>query len=291
MKKKIIPIVTVILILAAVLLLSQSFYIVYPDQHANILRFSKTIDTKSEAGLYLKIPFIDNVIYFPKEVLFYDMKPSDVLTSDSKTMEVDNYVTWRITDPLAFYKTLGNITEAEARINMLTYSAIRTEMGTMLRDSIISSDSSSRDQFNQKVIDATADATTAYGIEIVDIKIKKLDLPEDNEQAVYNRMISERGEEAAKLRAEGEREAASIKNAADKENGIVVSDAMAAAEQTKAEGEKEYLRILSEAYNTPDKQSFYEFTRALDALSASLTNQTTVILGEDSILAQALTNP
>lgn len=292
MKKKVFGLSAIIVIILALIVIGQCFYTVQPDQYANTVRFSKTVDTISNPGLYFKIPFIDDVKYFPKEVLLYDMKPSDVLTADSKTMQVDNYVTWRITDPLKFYKTLGNISEAETRIDMITYSAIRIEMGKMDRDTIINpKDIESRDNFNENVISATADATKSYGIEIMDIKIKKLDLPEDNEAAVYSRMISERNKIAAEERAEGEKEATLIKNDVDKETGITISNASAEAEVIKAEGESEYMKILASAYNSPEKQEFYEFTRALDALRASLGNETTIILGKDSVLADALINP
>ena len=292
MKKKIFGTAAIVIVLLVLFVSSQSFYTVEPNQYANTVRFSKTVSTVAEPGIYFKLPFIDNVIYFPKQVLLYDMKPSDVLTADSKTMQVDNYVTWRITDPLTFYKTLGNITEAETRINMLTYSAIKTEMGKLERDVIINSNDSSRDNFNNNIINATANATTSYGIEIIDIKIKKLDLPADNEEAVYTRMISERNKIAAEYRADGEKQATLIKNEVDKTTGITVSNAEARAEEIKAEGESEYMRILSEAYDTPEKQEFYEFTRALDALEASLAgSEKTIILGKDSVLAQALMTP
>lgn len=292
MKKKLFTTFGLIIVILILVVAEQCFYTVQPDQYANTVRFSKTVKTVSEPGLYIKFPVIDDVKYFPKQVLLYDMQPSDVLTADSKTMQVDNYVTWRITDPLTFYKTLGNISEAETRIDMLTYSAIRTEMGKLERDEIINpSDIKSRDNFNENVINATSDATKSYGIEIMDIKIKKLDLPSDNEAAVYNRMISERNKIAAEERAEGEKEATLIKNEVDKEAGITISNATAEAAKIKAEGEGEYMRILGEAYNTADKQSFYEFTRSLDALKASLGNQSTIILDKDSILAKAIMNP
>lgn len=290
MKKKIFASSLIIVILLVIVVAGQCFYTVEPDQYANTVRFSKTVKTVSEPGLYVKIPVIDDVKYFPKQVLLYDMKPSDVLTADSKTMQVDNYVTWRITDPLTFYKTLGNISEAETRIDMLTYSAIKVEMGKLDRDTIINpKDIASRDKFNENVISATADATQSYGIEIMDIKIKKLDLPADNEAAVYNRMISERNKIAAEERAEGEKQATLIKNDVDKETGITISNATANAAKIKAEGEGEYMRILGEAYNSADKQSFYEFIRSLEALKTSLGNQSTIILGKDSPLAKALT--
>lgn len=292
MKKNFLATLITFIIVIAFILIGQCFYTVNPDQYANTLRFSKTVNTVSDAGIYFKIPFLDNVIYFPKQVLLYDMKPSDVLTADSKTMLVDNYVTWRITDPLTFYKTLGNITEAETRINMLTYSAIKTEMGKLERDKIINSDESSRDNFNNNIINATANATNSYGIQIIDIKIKKLDLPADNEEAVYTRMISERNKIAAEYRANGEKQASLIKNDVDKTTGITISDAKAQAEKIKAEGETEYMNILAAAYDTPAKQDFYEFTRSLDALTASLTEgQTTIILDKDSALAKAISTP
>ena len=292
MKKNFLATLITFIIVIAFILIGQCFYTVNPDQYANTLRFSKTVNTVSDAGIYFKIPFLDNVIYFPKQVLLYDMKPSDVLTADSKTMLVDNYVTWRITDPLTFYKTLGNITEAETRINMLTYSAIKTEMGKLERDKIINSDESSRDNFNNNIINATANATNSYGIQIIDIKIKKLDLPADNEEAVYTRMISERNKIAAEYRANGEKQASLIKNDVDKATGITISDAKAQAEKIKAEGETEYMNILAAAYDTPAKQDFYEFTRSLDALTASLTEgQTTIILDKDSALAKAISTP
>ncbi len=291
MKKKIIKTSAIVIIILLIAVAAQCFYTVQPDEYANTVRFSKTVRTVEGSGLYLKIPFIDDIKYFPKQVLLYDMKPSEVLTADSKSMTVDNYVTWRITDPLLFYKTLGTIAEAETRLNMLTYSAIRVEMGKMNRDDIISSDTGSRDGFNESVINATADATKGYGIKIMDIKIKKLDLPADNEQAVYSRMISERNKIAAEERAEGEKQATLIKNDVDKQTGILLSNATAEAEKIKAEGEGEYMRILGEAYNTQDKKSFYEFTRSLDALEKSLSDQTTIILDNDSAIAQALINP
>ena len=290
--KKIIPILTVILIIAAVIVGAESYYTVNEDEFANILRFSKTVKTVDQAGIYFKLPFIETVKKFPKKVLLYDMKPSEVLTADSKTMLVDNYVTWRVTDPLKYYQTLGTQAEAEARIDMLTYSALRIEMGKSLRDDIINQSDDSRELFNANILAAAAGATSDYGIEIIDIKIKKLDLPADNEEAVYRRMISERNKIAEQYRADGNKEAEMIRNEVDKTKNILISDAKARAEEIKAQGEAEYMRILAQAYNTPEKQAFYNFTRALDAIKISLSGEdSTIILGKDSAIAKALMNP
>ena len=291
-KKSLITALVIILILAAFLVSSECFYTVGEDEYVGVIRFAKTVDTVSEPGLHFKLPFTDSVRRFPKKVLLYDMKPSEVLTADSKTMQVDNYVLWRITDPLTFYKTLGTMNEAETRIDMLTYSAIKTEMGKSLRDDIINQDDMSRELFNNNILAAATGATDDYGIEIIDIKIKKLDLPSDNEEAVYRRMISERSKIAEQYRADGNKEAEMIRNEVDKQKNILISDAKARAEQIKAEGEAEYMRILADAYNTPEKQDFYNFTRALDAVKVSLDgDDVTIILGQDSALADALLRP
>ena len=287
--KKFKVIIILMLVAAALILASNSYYTVSEDEYANVVRFSKTVSTVENAGIYLKVPFLDSVKKFPKKVLLYDMKPSEVLTADSKTMQVDNYVLWKITDPLKFYKTLGTKAEAENRIDMLTYSALKTEMGKSLRDDIINQNDDSREAFNANILSAATKATGEYGIEIIDIKIKKLDLPADNEEAVYRRMISERNKIAEQYRADGNKEAEMIRNEVDKNKNILVSDAKAKAEQIKAEGEAEYMRILAEAYNSPEKQEFYSFTRALDAVKVSFSgDDVTIILGKDSPLAEAL---
>lgn len=290
--KKITTSIIVILVIFLAVLSSEAFFTVNEDEYANTVRFSKTVDTVSEAGIYFKIPFIDTVKKFPNKVLLYDMKPSEVLTADSKTMQVDNYVMWKIVDPLTFYKTLGTISEAETRIDMLTYSAIKTEMGKSLRDDIINQDESSRETFNTNILNAATGVTSDYGIEIIDIKIKKLDLPADNEEAVYRRMISERNKIAEQYRADGNKEAEIIRNEVDKNKNIIISDAKAKAEQIKADGEAEYMRILAAAYNTADKQEFYNFIRSLDAIKLSLAgDDVTIILGKDSAIAKAILNP
>ena len=291
-KKSLLTVLVIVLILAAFLVSSECFYTVGEDEYVGVIRFAKTVDTVSEPGLHIKLPFTDSVRRFPKKVLLYDMKPSEVLTADSKTMQVDNYVLWRITDPLTFYKTLGSMSEAETRIDMLTYSAIKTEMGKSLRDDIINQDDMSRELFNNNILAAATGATNDYGIEIIDIKIKKLDLPTDNEEAVYRRMISERSKIAEQYRADGNKQAEMIRNEVDKQKNILISDAKARAEQIKAEGEAEYMRILANAYNTSEKQDFYTFTRALDAVKVSLNgDDVTIILGKDSALADALLRP
>ena len=285
--KKIFP---VIIVLILVILLANSFYTVRENQYACTVRFSKIISTTDEAGLHFKIPFIDSIKYFSSATTLYDIPPSEVLTSDKQNMTVDCYVLWRITDPLKFYQTLGNANVAEERLNAITYTILKNTMSTLAQADIINmNDGAERNQIYGGIaaeVDAEAEK---YGIEVVDVKIKRFDLPESNLNAVYNRMISERNQMAEKYTADGNYEASIIRNEVDKQVNIIISNARAQAAQLEAEGEAEYMRLLSEAYNTPDKRDFYEFILALDALKASLTGEEkTIILDENSELAQIL---
>ena len=283
-----------ILIGAAVLLLiitaALSFYIVEEDEHALVLRFSKVEHIVSEAGLHFKIPFIDTIKTYPQNVQLYDLQPSDVLTSDSKAMSVDSYVVWQISDPLTFYRTLGTTLEAQSRLDAAIYNALINIIGTMKQDEIITETvEGGRNDLNIKVYEKVKEYTATYGIEITDVKIKRFDLPAENESAVYERMIAERNQITQKYIAEGKAEATKIRNRADLDVNVLISDANVKAEMLVAEGESEYMRLLAEAYNTADKQEFFTFMRSLDALKASLTGESkTVILSADSELAKIL---
>ncbi len=200
---------------------------------------------------------------------------------------------WEIADPLTFYRTLSSTMEAESRLNALTYTALKNLMGTLEQNDIINmDDASERNDIYASITTEVASLADTYGINVLDVKIKRFDLPDNNEQAVYERMISDRNQIAEKYTADGNYEASIIRNEVDKEVNIIVSNAEAEAARLEAEGEQEYMRLLAEAYNTDDKKEFYEFTRALDALKASLTGEgKTVIIDDDSMLGQILMNP
>ncbi len=283
-------IILTIVLLLAVLLGLNSIFTVAENQFACTVRFSKIIDTTSEAGLHFKVPFLDSVKYFPKATQFYDIPPSEVLTSDKQNMTVDCYILWSISDPKLFYQTLGTATVAEQRLDALTYNELKTVMGTLAQADIINmEDGALRNEIYEN-ISADVDALAAtYGIHVEDVKIKQFDLPESNLNAVYSRMISERNQIAEKYTADGNYDASIIRNDVDKQVSIIVSNAEAEAAKLVAEGEAEYMRLLAEAYDTADKKDFYEFTLALDALKASLDgSEKTVILDANSELAQIL---
>ena len=278
------------LLVLAVLLGANSLFTVKENQYACTVRFEKIISTTDEAGLHFKIPIIDSVKYFTKATQLYDIPPSEVLTSDKQNMTVDCYILWSISDPKLFYQTLGSTTIAEQRLDALTYNELKTVMGTLAQADIINmEDGAKRNEIYENIsLDVDALAAT-YGIHVEDVKIKRFDLPDSNLNAVYSRMISERNQMAEKYTADGNYEASIIRNDVDKQVNIMVSDAEAEAAKLVAEGEAEYMRLLAAAYDSRDKQEFYEFTLALDALKASLEgSEKTVILDGNSELAKIL---
>ena len=210
-------------------------------------------------------------------------------------MTVDSYITWKISDPRTFYQTIGSIPEAEIRLDALTYTALKNLMGTLQQSNIINEeDASERNDIYSGITANVSEVAKNYGITVLDVKVKRLDLPSDNEQAVYARMISDRNQIAEKYTADGEYEASIIRNDVDKQVNIIISNAEAQAAKLEAEGEAEYMRMLAEAYDSEDKKDFYEFTLGLDALKASLNtdkNTKTVIIDGSSLLGQLLIGP
>ena len=282
-----------ILILCALLLLLglNSVYVVEEDQYACTVRFSEIIGTTDTAGLHFKLPFVDTISYFSKATQFYDIPPSEGLTSDKHNMTADCYVLWRIEDPKKFYQTLGTTGVAEQRLDAITYNELKNVMGTLAQADIINmEDGAERNTIYEGINAKVDELAKVSGIRVEDVKIKRFDLPQSNENAVYSRMISERNQMAEKYTADGNYDASIIRNDVDKQVNIIISNAKAEAAKLEAEGEAEYMRMLAEAYDTADKKDFYEFTIALDALQQSLTgDEKTIILDADSALAQILT--
>ena len=278
------------ILLLAVIVVSGSFYTVEENQYACVFRFSEIVGVEDTAGAHFKIPFVDSVRYYSKATQFYDIPPSEVLTSDKQNMTVDCYVLWSISDPQQFYRALGTTNRAEERLDAITYSVLKTAMGTLAQADIINmNDGAERNEIYEGIATKVDSQAATYGIHVEDVKIKQFDLPDSNLNAVYSRMISERNQMAEKYTADGNYEASIIRNDVDKQVNILVSNAKAEAAKLEAEGEAEYMRLLAEAYNSEDKKDFYEFTLALDALKKSLTGgDKTVILDADSALAKIL---
>ncbi|MGN0304777.1 MAG: protease modulator HflC [Lachnospiraceae bacterium] len=278
--------VVFVIILILVLFLGVSSLVITQENEYTVIRqFGRIDHVQTQAGVSVKIPFLQTQATLPKHILVYDLAPSDVITKDKKTMITDSYVLWKITDPVKFVQTLNSsIGNAESRIDTIVYNSIKNIIGSLLQEEVISG----RDgELAEAIIGNIGDKFTQYGIQIIAIETKQLDLPNDNKEAVYERMISERGNIAATYTAEGSAEAQIIKNTTDKEVSILLSEAQKQAEILRAEGEAEYMRILSEAYRDESRSDFYSFVRSLDALKESVRGENkTVILSKDSPIAR-----
>ena len=270
---------------AVVVAVGASVTVTQQNEYKLIRQFGKVDRVISSSGISFKIPFIESTQSLPKETLLYDLAASDVITKDKKTMISDSYVLWKISDPLKFAQTLNSSVESgESRINTAVYNATKNAISSMSQDQVITS----RDgELSDMVMEAIGTNMDQYGIGLLKFETKQLDLPDDNKEAVYERMISERDNIAATYKAEGNSEAKVIRNKTDKEVAIQISDAKKQAEILEAEGEQEYMKILAQAYGEEDRSEFYSFVRSLDALKTSMKGEDkTVILSADSPIAQ-----
>ena len=262
-----------------------SLVITNENEYSLIRQFGKVDHVVSNAGVSFKLPFIQSVDKLPKQTLLYDLSPSDVITSDKKTMICDSYILWEITDPLKFTQTLNSsITNAEARLNTIVYNSTKNVISSTTQNDVISG----RDGALSAAIIANIGTTLdQYGIKLLAFETKQLDLPGDNKDAVYKRMISERDNIAATYIAEGSSEAQMIRNTTDREVTVMISEAEKNAAILISEGEAEYMRILSDAYADESRQEFYSFVRSLDALKVTMTGDNkTIVLSPDSPIAQ-----
>lgn len=285
MKKGIGITVLVVVLFALVITFSSSVVVTQENEYTLIRQFGKVDRIIDDAGLSFKIPFVESIYKLPKEMLLYDLAPSDVITGDKKTMICDCYVLWEITDALKFSQTLNSsVGNAESRIDTVVYNATKSVISSMTQEQIISGRS---DLLQEAIIGNIGTSMEQYGIAILEVETIKLDLPNDNKEAVYERMISERDNIAATHIAQGQAEAQKIMNLTDKEVAIMLSAAEKDAEILRAEGEAEYMKILSEAYGDESKADFYAYVRSLDAAKEALQGEDkTLILSPESPIAQ-----
>lgn len=307
----------IVIVIAALIVFNTVTFTTKENEYAVVKQFGKIDRVVENPGLNVKVPFIQTVSKIPKNLQFYDLPQSDVITSDKKTMIVDAYIIWEITDATKFTQSLSaNTSTAEGRIDVIAYNAIKTTISNMTQEELIASrddsinlgeteaeledleikDLESEDEKKEEVevinlstqlLEHVGAQCEQYGIAIDNIEIKVLDLPEENKTAVYSRMITERNNIAAAYTAQGQSEAQKIKNTTDREVSVMLSEANADADAIISEGEAEYMKILSDAYNDPDKADFYLFVRSLDTIKASLSNgQTTLFLDKDSPIAE-----
>ena len=282
------PIVLSFVLFIFVMLLLSSTYVIKTNQFAVIKQFGKIMEIKSEPGLYLKVPVIQNVQKVDKMKRLYDVAKSDVITKDKKSLISDSYVVYKVNDPKKYLKTLNGIDErARERIEASTYNGMKQIISSMTQDEVIKSRGN---ELTRILTESVEEDMEEYGITVIQVKIKALDLPEDNKNSVYERMISERNNISASYTAQGNANAQKIINETDKEVTQKLSDAQKQADILIAEGESEYMRILKDAYNSEDKANFYNYVRGLDSLKKSLSGSKdkTLILDKNSELVKIL---
>ncbi|MBR6643547.1 MAG: protease modulator HflC [Lachnospiraceae bacterium] len=274
-----------VIAVVALIVLGSSMVVTAENEYTLVKQFGKIERIVDKAGLSFKIPFIQNTDTLPKEMLIYDLAASDVITMDKKTMVADSYVLWKITDPQLFVQTLNSqVANAEGRINAQVFMSMKNIISSLEQTEVING----RDgELTQMIMANIGDSMEQYGIELITVEIKRLDLPDDNKNAVYERMISERNNTAASYIAEGEAEATKTRTQIDYEISVSISEAKAEAEAIIAKGEAEYMRILSQVYSDQSRSDFYTYVLALDAAKASIKGDNkTLILDEDSPIAQ-----
>jgi membrane protease subunit HflC len=286
--KKIKTAIGIVIAVVAVTVLSGGVVVTKENEFKLIRQFGRVERVIDSPGISYKIPLIQTADTLPKQILIYDLAASDVITMDKKTMLSDSYVLWRIEDPLKFAQSLNSsLSGAESRIDTVVYNSVKNVISSMAQNEVISS----RDgELSQAIMGNVGENMGQYGIRLLAVETKRLDLPADNKTAVYERMISERAKIAATFTAEGQAEAKKIQNTTDREIAISISDAQAKAASITSEGEGEYMRIMAEAYQDPQRSDFYSFVRSLEAAKTSLKgNGNTLILPGSSPLARIFT--
>ena len=274
-------VISFILVLLVILVMS-SLYTVTEMERAVVIRLGKPVGKPIEtSGLKVKVPFIDKVIFFDKRLLEYDSEPKELITKDKKNIVIDNYARWKIVDPLLFLQTVQDERGAQARLDDIIYSEVRERLGQYTLLEIISL---KRDEIMHIVTSESNEKVKKLGIEIMDARIKRADLPKQNEENVYKRMEAERHQQAKKYRAEGQEKSLEIISEAEKDKTIILAEAYEKAEIIKGEGDALALKIYADAYNRDPE--FYKFTRTLAAYDEIFSgkSQTKIILSTDSEL-------
>ncbi len=278
-----------VIFFAIVVILLSNAYVVKENEYKVIRQFGEVVAYKDEPGLNFKIPFIQTVSTLPKNVMIYDMTTEEEITTlDKKRIIVDNYAVWRVTDPKALISNARNITNAEARMEEFIYSVLRTELGRLEYGGIIDEESSSRGDLNVEITEKVNELlkNDNYGIEVVDVRIRRTDLPAENEQSVFTRMISERESIAQNYLSAGDATKRSTEAETDRTVVEMISTAQKEAALIRAEGEAEAAKIYNQAFSKDPE--FYELYRTLESYKQTIGEDTMIILPSDSPYARIL---
>lgn len=282
-KKAIVGVILIILVLIGI---RTVLFTVDETEQAIIVQLGKYVRTVHEPGLHFKTPLVQTVIHFENRILEYDAAAAKVITADKKHLVVDNYARWKIIDPLKFYETVRNEFGGQARLDDIVFSEIREELARHTLTEIISLQ---REAIMDTVGHRCDEKAREYGIQVIDVKIKRADLPEEVTHSVYARMKAERGRIAKKYRSEGEEESVKIKAQADKERTVLLADSYRHAQELKGKGDAEAIKIYAQALE--EDPEFYSFLRTLEVYRKALVEGTTMVLSSDSELFQYLSQP
>jgi len=273
--KKTIPLL--VIIVALFIALSQSVFTVDQTEIAVVLQLGKPVTGVRDPGLHFKTPFVQNVMFFDSRVLEYDANPAEILTKDKKNMLVDNYTKWRIKDPLQFFRTVRTINGAQARLDDIIYAELRVALGQYTLIEVVNQ---KRTEIMAQVTEKSSELIREYGIDVIDVRIKRTDLPPENERAIFGRMRAERERTAKQYRSEGKEESVKIKSGANKEQVLILADAEKKSAILHGQGDAEATRIYAQALERSPE--FYAFKRSLEAYEKSLKENTRLIITPES---------
>jgi membrane protease subunit HflC len=278
MRSPVTGIVTLILLFIVAIVVYSSLFTVQQNEQVLVVRFGKPVDIASDPGLHFKAPFIDTVIPVDKRILDLENASQEVIAADQKRLVVDAFARYRIKDALQFYQSVGTIQAANLQLTQLLNASLRRVLGEVTLIQVVRDE---REALMARIRDQLDKEAESYGIQVVDVRIRRADLPEQNSQAVYKRMTTEREREAAEFRAQGGQKAQEIRSNADREVTVIVAEANSKAEQTRGEGDAERNRLFAEAYGKdPD---FFAFYRSMNAYENGLkSGDTRYLLRPDS---------
>ena len=275
-------------VFAALIIVFANLYVVKENEYKVVRQFGEVVKFESEPGLQMKVPFIQSVTTLPSNLMTHDMTEEEISTRDKKRIIIDNYTIWRVTDPKALISNAGQLINAENRMEELIYSALRTEFGQTDYGDIINEKISERGNINDRVTARVNELISSanFGIEVMDVRIRRTDLPEENEQSVYTRMVSERQSIAQKYLSEGDAEKRSKEADTDQQVQVLLATAKKEAAVIQAEGEAQAAQIYNAAYSKDPE--FYSLYRTLESYKKTIGDETMIILPSDSPYAKLL---
>ncbi len=269
----------VILLLVVAVVGSQCFFTVHQTQTALVLQLGEPLNKVYEPGLHFKMPFIQNVVYFDSRVLDYEARSREAFTVDKKAIVLDNYARWKIINPLQFYRTMRTIPGAQARLDDVVYSQLRALVGAYTLTEVVSSH---RAAIMKEVTNKVSALMHSYGVEVLDVRIKRTDLPPENQRTIFGRMRAERERQAKQYRSEGEEESTRIRSDADRQRAVILAEAAREAQITRGTGDAKAASVYAQSYNKAPQ--FYAYQRWLEAMRKSLKENSKMVLANEAPL-------